>query len=65
MNISLNTYKMSSVSMGAAAKRTTRAQRTPISEILKPLETRKDAVSIINQFSAYELELQNPLGNHS
>ena len=44
MNISLNTYKMPSISMGEAAKRTTRAQRTPISEILKPLETRKDAI---------------------
>lgn len=44
MNISLNTYKMTSVSMGEAAKRMTRAQRTPISEILKPLETKKDTI---------------------
>ena len=35
---------MQSVSMGEAAKRMTRAQRTPISEILKPLEQKKEAI---------------------
>ena len=58
MQISLNTYMAPSISMGEAAKskkaneqpinttqkRLTRAQRQPISEVLKPLETSKDAV---------------------
>ena len=46
MNITLNSYMKPSVSMGEAAKpkRLTRAQRQPISEVLKPLETSKDAV---------------------
>lgn len=58
MKISLNTYMTSPISMGEAAKskkgtgatasssqkRLTRAQRQPISEVLKPLESSKDAV---------------------